>query len=135
MARQQAVSIDKDYAHAQKLRIFVGTWNINGQPANNVSLTQWLSRDFIAPDLYAIGFQELDLSKENFLFNESSREEEWSQIVEKSLHPNAVYEQVALVRLVGIMLIIYSQVSLMIHIKNVSVDTEGTGIMHIMVSS
>ena len=38
------------------------------------------------PDLYAIGFQELDLSKEAFVFNESVRERDWTEIARVSLH-------------------------------------------------
>jgi phosphatidylinositol-bisphosphatase len=54
----------------------VGTWNVNGQPPT-VSLRSWLSCDEEPPDLYAIGFQEIDLSKEAFLFNDTPREAEW----------------------------------------------------------
>lgn len=96
---------------------------------------QWLSCDEIPPDIYAIGFQELDLSKEAFLFNDTVREEEWRQVVAKSLHPKAAYEQVALIRLVGMMLIVYAQVSHIPHIKDVSIDTVGTGIMGKMVKN
>ena len=33
------------------------------------------------PDVYAIGFQELDLAKEAFVFAESEREAEWTTVV------------------------------------------------------
>lgn len=92
-----------------------------------------MSSDEVPPDLYAVGFQELDLSKEAFLFNDTPREEEWRQVVSRSLHPKATYEQVALVRLVGMMLIVFCKTSHLPHIKNVSADTVGTGIMGKMV--
>lgn len=56
--------------------IYVGTWNVNGQLPPD-SLKNWLSCDDEPPDLYAIGFQEIDLSKEAFLFNEIPRADDW----------------------------------------------------------
>lgn len=61
--------------------ILTCTWNVNGQPPNGIKLDQWLSTDELPPDIYAIGFQELDLSKEAFLFHETPREEEWRHVI------------------------------------------------------
>ena len=45
-------------------------------------LTTTVSVDPEPPDLYAIGFQEVDLSKEAFVFNESIRERDWTELVQ-----------------------------------------------------
>ena len=47
-----------------------------------ISSYQLFSVDSEPPDLYAIGFQELDLSKKAFVINESVRERDWTEIVE-----------------------------------------------------
>ncbi|KAG7208116.1 hypothetical protein KM043_009688 [Ampulex compressa] len=129
VVRYQMACKEDDYTYSKTFRIFIGTWNVNGQPPYGITLGQWLSNDNIPPDIYAIGFQELDLSKEAFLFSDTPREEEWRQVVAKSLHPNGVYHQVALTRLVGMMLLVYALDVHVPFIKTVSVDTVGTGIM------
>ena len=45
--------------------------------------------------------QELDLSKEAFMYTESSKEDEWTTIVKASLHPGARYTHVKSIRLVS----------------------------------
>lgn len=72
---------------------------MNGQNASE-SLSDWLMSDGSPPHIYAIGFQELDLSKEAFLFNDSVREEEWRAHVEKYLHSDGKYTLVSLLELV-----------------------------------
>ena len=66
---------------------------MNGQAATE-DLFHWLGKDAKAPDVYAIGFQELDLSKEAFLFNDSIREEEWVKAMDKALSRVGTYIRV-----------------------------------------
>ncbi|KAJ1528351.1 hypothetical protein ONE63_006771 [Megalurothrips usitatus] len=126
--RYQMSMKEDDYTFTETLRVFIGTWNVNGLPPN-ASLSPWLASDMEPPDLYAVGFQELDLSKEAFLFNDTPREEEWRKAVIAGLHPAAKYRQVALVRLVGMMLILLVQEKHEKHVRNVAWETVGTGIM------
>lgn len=128
LLRYQLTLKISDYTDIQEFSIFVGTWNVNGQ-APTIPLSAWLSCDTDPPDVYAIGFQELDLSKETFLFNDTPREEEWQKAVASYLHPGAKYRQVALIRLVGMLLIVHVRNEMYSFVRNVSVDTVGTGIM------
>ncbi|KAG5346533.1 OCRL phosphatase, partial [Acromyrmex charruanus] len=129
VVRYQMACKEDDYTYSKTFRILTCTWNVNGQPPNNIKLNEWLSTDEMPPDIYAIGFQELDLSKEAFLFHETPREEEWRQVIVNSLHPEGNYTQIALVRLVGMMLLVYALEAHVPFIENVCTDTVGTGIM------
>ncbi|KAB0406823.1 hypothetical protein E2I00_012397 [Balaenoptera physalus] len=74
-------------------------------------------------------FQELDLSKEAFFFHDTPKEEEWFKAVSEGLHPDAKYAKVKLIRLVGIMLLLYVKQEHAAYISEVEVETVGTGIM------
>lgn len=87
------------------VRLFVTTFNVNGQsPPEN--LHDWLMLDAAAlPDLIVIGLQEMDSAFQSYLFDSTEKQNEWLSVLFKNL-PN-VYEEVAHVRMTSIFLVIY----------------------------
>ncbi|XP_067862532.1 type II inositol 1,4,5-trisphosphate 5-phosphatase isoform X2 [Heptranchias perlo] len=128
LIKSELLKQEEKYIYIRNYRIFAGTYNVNGKSPKE-DLTPWLSFDNEPPDIYCIGFQEIDLSKEAFLFNDTPKEEEWFKAVSESLHPLATYAKIKLVRLVGMMLILYVKKEHAAYVTEVEVETVGTGIM------
>ncbi|XP_035710948.1 type II inositol 1,4,5-trisphosphate 5-phosphatase isoform X3 [Folsomia candida] len=122
----------EQFIDLQGYTVFIASWNVNGQSPGSICLREWLSRTPEPPDVYAIAFQELDLSKEAFLFNDTPKEIEWMQSVKAALHPGAKYVKVRLVRLVGMMMLVYVKDHLRKDLKNESAEVCGTGLFKSM---
>ena len=128
---------ENEFTDLFPLSIYVGTWNVNGlepteslvpwlQPANESLIPCLQSSN--EPDIFAIGFQELDLSAECFVFGDKTREDQWVKYVESAL-PKGYYFQIKLVRLIGMMLVVYAHVKHKDQIKDIDSGILETGIL------
>lgn len=123
---------EAEYTQLTSYRIFCGTWNVNGQMPTEM-LHRWLSpEEDDPPDIYAIGFQELDLSKNVYIFSESAREEEWLHRVEDALHVKTPYKKVKVIRLVAMMLVVFVKTSKVPYVQEVLYESIGTGLLGVM---
>ncbi|KAK3580413.1 hypothetical protein CHS0354_012436 [Potamilus streckersoni] len=125
---------ETEFTRATTFRVFCGTWNVNGQspPLAVESLRKWLAVDKDPPDIYAIGFQELDLSSQALIFTESVKEDEWQRAVQPCLHPKARYRKVKSIRLVGVLLIVFIKTEHVDDVSLIDTDSVPTGILGIM---
>lgn len=128
MIKSKMYDKEASYTYTKNFTIFCGTWNVNDK-SPVISLRDWLKVEKEPPDIYAVGFQELDLSKETFLFDQTVREDEWYAAVLAGVDPRAKYVKVEKVRLVGMMLIVLIKEKHLPHVRNIVCDTVGTGIM------
>ncbi|XP_019858595.1 PREDICTED: uncharacterized protein LOC109586818 [Amphimedon queenslandica] len=119
---------ENDFCVREPLTLFCGTWNVNGQyPIQRVD--KWLVYQETIPDIFAIGFQELDLSPEALLRNETSREEPWIDLVESSLKMAGKFKKISVVRLVGILLLVYVKEELVPHVSSVDYNYVPCGLV------
>ncbi|XP_078093891.1 type II inositol 1,4,5-trisphosphate 5-phosphatase isoform X3 [Mustelus asterias] len=128
LIKSELLKQEEKYTYIRNYRIFAGTYNVNGKSPKE-DLKPWLSYDAEPPDIYCVGFQEIDLSKEAFLFNDTPKEEEWFIAVSESLHPLASYAKIKHIRMVGMMLLLYVRKEHAAFVTEVEMDRVGTGIM------
>jgi len=135
-ARENVVKLhmasrEGEFTEKYPFTIFVGTWNVNGQIPGEC-LKPWFNVDSHCFDIIAVGFQELDLSPEALLFQDSSREKPWLTAVDEGLPGGADYTKIASKRLVGMLLTVYVQTKHYPHISEISTESCGTGIIGVM---
>lgn len=75
--REELEKREHEYIVFKDFRIYTATWNVNGQASNDICLNEWLAVSDEPPDIYAIAFQELDLSPKAITFNETRPDPVW----------------------------------------------------------
>ncbi|CAI7990552.1 Synaptojanin-1, partial [Geodia barretti] len=137
-----------EYTIPEKLRVCIGTWNVNGGKhihsiaLRNQSMHDWLlDAPFIAgavkehpeefaepPDIFALGFQELvGLTASNIVSASSTNRKEWAMELQKVLSRDTRYELLTAEQMVGICLYIFIRPKLIPFIRDVAVSTVKTG--------
>ncbi|KAG5437288.1 hypothetical protein PCANB_001081 [Pneumocystis canis] len=120
-----------DFMEVRDLRIKVCTWNVNGkEPVEDLS--EWLlyKSDDKRIELYVIGLQEVDLSTEAYLRNDSTKEQVWNYAILSVL--GDFYEKVVSKQLVGILLLIYAHKAIFPSLTSIETSFVGCGIMGVM---
>ncbi|KAI9207176.1 Endonuclease/exonuclease/phosphatase [Polychytrium aggregatum] len=121
---------EREFSTFYRRKLFVGTWNVNGRAASE-PLEAWL-RTAAAdqPDIYVLGFQEMDLAKEAFYRVDSKRTNEWLDAIERVLGTG--YSRVDSKQLVGLFIVCYIRVDLRPLISEVGSDGIGTGVLSVL---
>ncbi|ORX75901.1 DNase I-like protein [Anaeromyces robustus] len=132
VSKQLAIEQPK-FIDLRKINIFIGTWNVNGKNPD-CSLNEWLnSYKYKTPDIYVIGLQEMDLSKEAYIVTNNERESLWCQRIEEGINTSSKkYVKVASQQMVGICVFAFVKKELKKAISNVSTTFIGCGLMGIM---
>mmetsp|Transcript_24705 Transcript_24705/g.83352 ORF Transcript_24705/g.83352 Transcript_24705/m.83352 type:complete len:701 (+) Transcript_24705:66-2168(+) len=112
-----------------RVRLWVGTWNVNGKICSEALLSEWFRNgaqcELAVPDIYSIGFQEfVDLTARNVLSDDVSRRKECATRVEAvltSLHGER-YVAVGMEQCVGVLLMVYVHPRLVGAVTHVRAD-------------
>jgi hypothetical protein len=138
---------ESEYTVKETTRFYIGTWNVNtkrpdsgggGDGSNHLAtfLHPWITGfedDSAAPGVCAFGFQEVDMSAEAVLLNETSSGKPWINQIEAEINRGAVkYQIVATRQLAGILIIVLAKKALTAFISKVQTEHVGVGILGLM---
>jgi hypothetical protein len=126
------------------MNFFLGTWNVNEKNLNlKEYLIDWISpksnnnknknNQRFCPDLIALGFQEIDMSVNSVLVNDTSKSKTWIEKIEKELKIlKEKYFCLSQSQISGILLIIYVLEKHKKNITNIQIDQVACGIMNVL---
>ncbi|CAK9302037.1 unnamed protein product [Gordionus sp. m RMFG-2023] len=130
------------------LRLFLGTWNVNGgkclTSTDSENLSEWLTApiykisfksspikdcDDMVPDVYIIGFQEIiDLNAKNIAISNVENQRYWETEIHNILKLKGKFVSVISAQLVGVCVFLFVNHPLVHYIKDISVTKVKTGL-------
>ncbi|KAJ2885193.1 hypothetical protein H4R27_001564 [Coemansia aciculifera] len=129
-----------EFLDSHTITAFVGTWNVNGRaPASPTALASWLG--FIPkdsgqtaltslPELLVLGFQELDVRAEAFVYNNAVKDVEWTDAIEGCMGSTQhAYRKLASKQLIGMFIMVYARIDVVELVSDVQATSVGCGIM------
>jgi phosphatidylinositol-bisphosphatase len=119
-----------EFTDMKTIRVFLGTWNVNGRKPED-ALDPWLRTD-PPPDIFAIGFQELDLSAQALVLGDTTKSEPWEEAIIATLSTMDDYILLMTKQNVGILLVVCVKPEHLPYIHSVQTAAASVGIMGIM---
>ncbi|CAB3409984.1 unnamed protein product [Caenorhabditis bovis] len=141
----QIVERGPEIAEPQTIKIFVGTWNVNGGKnvhnvafRNEANLSHWIFansmmklvsvEDEEAADIVAIGVEELvDLNASNMVKASTTNQRLWCESIRKTLSEKSQYDLIGSEQLVGVCLFLFARPRISPFLKDFSVASVKTG--------
>lgn len=93
-----------EYMIHKDFKIYVASWNVDGLDPCDISLSEWLHTTDEAPDIYAVGLQEIDMDADTILMGDTKVVDEWVKQILLGTHSGSEYEVLCSVRFVGMQL-------------------------------
>lgn len=143
-AVEQLVCRAGEMTSPNTIKIFVGTWNVNGGKnmhnvafRNQENMADWIfpggtlvsveSMDE-APEIVAIGVEELvDLNASNLMKASTTNQRLWNEGIRRVLHERGSYILLVVEQLVGVCLFVFVRPHLAPYIKDFAVSSVKTG--------
>eukprot|EP00767_Chilomastix_cuspidata_P003369 gnl/Chilomastix_cuspidata/3488.p2 GENE.gnl/Chilomastix_cuspidata/3488~~gnl/Chilomastix_cuspidata/3488.p2 ORF type:complete len:757 (+),score=297.81 gnl/Chilomastix_cuspidata/3488:3565-5835(+) len=118
------------------ITMVLATWNVNNKKPPDEGLDDWLTGTIpssVVPELFCVGFQEVDLTAAGLLTQENSRIEPWRDQLQAALgrfsaRSGPEYKLIAEKQLVGIYFTVFIRGDVFARVRNVSVCTVKTGL-------
>ncbi|KAH8416598.1 hypothetical protein KR222_010611, partial [Zaprionus bogoriensis] len=134
--KQELKKRESQYIIYKDIIVYCATWNVNNRPCwdNHQSLRPWLARSEKAPDIYAIGLQELETTAKIMLNGNQMNmfAAQWIRKLLENLHEaeGLEYEELKTTRLSGILLTIIVRKQLRKHIPKCRAYSVARGVFN-----